>query len=118
MIFSTQFPFRTWKPACISAWAFFLIFEALIGYDKYTSTQPLCPYSDEDYPSWYWYTCYGVLGAWVIIWLILLIKIIQIKQLEDKIPHIVALNIVSIGTVATALALVLNWGGLCIDVLG
>ena len=80
--------------------------------------EPICPYSDQDYPSWYWYICYGVLGAFVIIWLVVMGKISQIKRLEEKVPHIVACNVVSMGTVATVLALCFNWGGLCIDVLG
>lgn len=109
---------RTWRPACVGAWSFFLIFQVLIGYDKYKSVQPLCPYSDFEYPRWYWYICYGVLGAFIIIWFVVLSKISQIENLEDKVPHLVAFNIVSMGTLATILALVLNWGGVCIDVLG
>ena len=108
---------RTWRPVCILAWTFVFIFQALIGYDKYSSPQPLCPYSDANYPSWYWHISYGVLGAWVIIWFVILSKIFQINELEDKVPHLVAFNIVSIGTFSTALALFLNWGGICSDVL-
>ena len=109
---------RTWRPACIGAWTFFLICQAAIGLDKCISENPLCPYSDKDYPLWYWYICYGVLGAFAIIWLAVLSKISQIQQLEDKVPHLIAFNIISMGTLATILALFLNWGGLCVDVLG
>ena len=42
----------------------------------------------------------------------------QIEDVADKVPHLVAFNIVSMGTLATFLSLILNWGGLCIDVLG
>ena len=89
-----------------------------MGYNKYTNYQPLCPFTDLYYPRWYWYTSFGVLGAFVIVWLVVLSKISQIKELEDKIPHLVAFNIVSMGTLATVLAIFLNWGGLCIDMLG
>lgn len=109
---------RTWRSVCTCAWSFFLIYQALIGYDKLASVKPICPYSDQDYPSWYWYTCYGVLGAFVIIWLVVLGKLSQIQALEEKVPHIVAFHVISMGTVATILALIFNWGGLCIDVLG
>ena len=94
------------------------MYQALIGYDRFKSADPLCAFDDHDYPLWYWHTCYAVLGAFVIIWLVVLSKISQIHQLEDKVPHLVAFNIVSMGTLATILALVWNWGGLCIDVLG
>lgn len=89
-----------------------------MGYDHYSSHQPLCPFSDHDYPTWYWYTSFGVLGAFVIIWLVSLSKISQIHDLEDKVPHMVAFHIVSMGTLATILSLFFNWGGLCIDILG
>ena len=89
-----------------------------MGCNYYTSYQPLCRFTDLNYPKWYWYTSFGVLGAFVIVLLVVLSKISQIKELEDKVPHIVALNIVSMGSLATAMALFLNWGGLCIDVLG
>ena len=89
-----------------------------MGYDQYKSVKPLCPHSDVEYPRWYWYICYGVLGAFIIIWFVVLSKISQIEILEDKVPHLLAFNIVSMGTLATILALVWNWGGVCIDVLG
>ena len=54
----------------------------------------------------------------MIIWLVVLSKISQIDELEDKVPHMVAFHIVSMGTMATILSLLFNWGGLCIDVLG
>ena len=87
-------------------------------YDRYASIHPLCPHSSLQYPIWYWHTCYGVLGAFIILWFVILSKISQITELVDKVPHILAFNIVSMGTLATILALVLDWGGLCIDVLG
>ena len=79
---------------------------------------PLCPYNDFNYPYWYWYSNFGVFGAYILIWTALIIKIVQIESAVEKTPHLVAFNIVSIGMVATALAVILDWGGVCIDILG
>lgn len=94
------------------------MYEVLIGYDKISSEHPLCPFTDRYYPFWYWYICYGVLGAFIITLLLVISKISQIRELEDKVPHMVACNIILISTIASILAFVLNWGGVCIDVLG
>ena len=90
----------------------------MIGYDQYVNKNPLCPYNDFEYPYWYWYSNFGVLGAYILIWIALIIKIVQIESALEKTPHLVAFHIVSIGMVATALALFLDWGGVCIDRLG
>ena len=103
---------------CIGSWSFFVIYQALIGYDKYASFQPLCSFSDKDYPIWYWHICSGVFGAWIIIGFAVLIKISQISEMDDKVPHIVAFNIVSMGALASGMALTLDWGGICMDTLG
>jgi signal transduction histidine kinase len=45
-------------------------------------------------------------------------KLFQLKEGSKRVPLLVAINIVTIGTVATILALCFEWGGVCIDVLG
>ena len=107
-----------WQPACISAWTLFIIYQTLIGYDKFANPHSLCPHDDYSYPMWYWYSCFGVLGAFVFVWIALLTKISNIQSAQEKTPHLIAFNIVSMGTLATVFALVLDWGGICIDVLG
>lgn len=109
---------RYWRSACTISWGLFLLYEAIIGYDKFAHEDPLCPLSDENFPVWYWYSNFAVFGAFVFVWLTLFIKVNQIHSAKEKIPHLVAFNIVSMGTLATGLALFFDWGGLCIDVLG
>jgi len=88
-----------------------------LGCDKFLSSSPLCPHSDFDYGNIYWYICYGVLGGFLIVWISLLTKIIQSTPGSERVPYFTAFNIVSMGTIATILA-VMDWGGVCIDVLG
>ena len=118
IFFKHYFLLRTWKPACATAWTIFIVLEVVIGYDKFTSEHPLCPYADRYYPDWYWYINYGVLGAFIITLLLVISKISQIQAIEDKVPHLVACNIILIATIASILAFIWNWGGVCIDVLG
>ena len=79
--------------------------------------KPLCAFSDSKYNSWYWYLNYSVLGAFAIIWGVLFAKILQSKPGNERVPSLTAFHIVSMGTIATLLA-VIGWGGTCIDVLG
>eukprot|EP01041_Mallomonas_annulata_P012288 gene12288-25843_t len=108
---------RWWIPACALAWSIFFIYEIGIGCDKIFSKHPLCPYSDIDFGNWYWSINYIVLGGFFLTWIMLLMKIIQMKPGPARVPHFTAFNIVSIGTIATLLALVWNWGGVCEDAL-
>lgn len=95
-----------------------MVFEALMGYDKLVNENPLCPYSDKDYGSWYWYTCYCVLGAFFFVWVMLLLKLINCGPSRERIPFFTAFHIVSMATVSTFLSLVFEWGGVCIDLFG
>jgi len=79
---------------------------------------PLCKYNDYDYPLWYWRTCFGALGGFILTSFILLARIIYSKPGFECVPFYTAFNIAFMGTIATALSLYFNWGGVCIDVLG
>eukprot|EP01041_Mallomonas_annulata_P002749 gene2749-5415_t len=109
---------RWWKPACITAWVFFISYEVSICLDQMLNPYPLCPHSDVDYGYWYWFTNHLVLGGFILTWIMLFTKIVQMKAGPLRVPYLTAFNIVSMGTLATTMAVVWNWGGVCIDVLG
>ena len=82
-----------------------------MGYNYYTSKHLICRFTDLDYPiqvvlvHLFWSTgslCDSFVGYFS--------KISQIKELEEKVPLLVALNIVTLGFLATAMAQFLNWG--------
>ena len=98
--------------------AIFVVYEVIIGADYLTSNSPLCPYSDRMYSFWYHVVNYFVLGGFCFTWSILLIRIYQAPEGNERVPFITAFSIVSMGTVATILAVVFNWGGVCVDQLG
>jgi len=111
---------RLWIPAVGSAWTFFIVYMLGMGLDKtLNGPKALCPYTDEDYPEWYWWINMNVLGGFIIIWLVLVMKIATVSNEGNyRTPLYVALNIVTMGTIATVLATLFNAGGVCIDVLG
>ena len=115
---SDKFRTRWWKPSCILAWGIFLAFEIYIGLDRIYSKNPLCPHSDLKYGKWYWYTIVVVFGGFLTTWGELLTKIVQSNPGNERVPYLTAFNIVTMGTLATLLSLVFDWGGVCIDVLG
>jgi len=79
---------------------------------------PLCTETDYDYPLWYWRICFTVLGGFILTWFSILMRIVYSKPGFECVPFYTTFNIVSMGTIATVLSLFLNWGGVCIDVLG
>ena len=109
--------FRYWKVGCIQAWLCFIFFEAYVYYDRKNSAKPLCPHSDKDFGAVYWYINYAVLGGFVITLMSMITKLLYSDPLFETVPILVAVNIVSMGVIATTLALVFEWGGVCIDQL-
>jgi hypothetical protein len=82
--------------SCIAAWLFFIIYEILIRCDQVYSREPLCPY-DDDFGKFYWYSCYGVFGGFLLIFCSVILKIFHTKKKNRRAPLILALNIVAIG---------------------
>jgi hypothetical protein len=109
---------KWWLQMCVPAWLLFIIFELAVFFDRQYSKKPLCPHSDHHFPEWYWYTNFGVLGGFIVVLFVLLLKMIQSESGSKRITSLVAFNIVLMGTIATILALCFEWGGMCIDVLG
>jgi len=74
---------------------------------------------EEDFgrPEWYVGINYACLGGFFMIWSALAIKISLMGPSKARSVMFVALNIVSMGMIATVLAVVYEWGGVCVDML-
>ena len=110
--------FLHWKTACTAAWSLFIIMQYYLWYDRTYSVSPLCSYSDEDYGGLYWYIIFAVFGGFAMIWMALVVKFFLFNQSGELVPVLMALNIVSMGSIATLWALFIDEGGVCVDVLG
>ena len=89
-----------------------------MGISNLYASHPLCPYDDQDYPRWYWNISYGVLGIWLFMWIALLMKLSNAKSMKERVPHLVAVNIISMSVISSILEMVPKWNGVCIDALG
>mmetsp|Transcript_3773 Transcript_3773/g.5315 ORF Transcript_3773/g.5315 Transcript_3773/m.5315 type:complete len:648 (+) Transcript_3773:74-2017(+) len=108
---------RRWKAACVYSWLFFIICELLIGWDRFTNKYPICPHMGTDFKIWYLLGFFSILSGFIITWVIMLGRLFITKTTLQRTSYLIFFNIVSMGMVATFLAL-FDWGGVCIDVLG
>ena len=108
---------RTWHTMLGSAVAYFVVFQAAFGVANLSHMTPMCPHTSEGFPFWYFASCYSVLGGFMMIWLLLVVKVLTIKEENKRVPIWVALGIVTMATISTILG-IFDWGGVCIDVLG
>lgn len=106
-----------WKKACGVAWAVFVPYEIAIGLDRLYSKHPLCPYNASSFNDWFRPITCGVVGGFVLLWLLMIDKLRQIRCEYKRVPLLVAFNIVTIATITSILSVVFAWGGVCIDVL-
>jgi uncharacterized membrane protein len=89
---------KWWKEICFAAWLFFILFETAIRYNQLYSNQPLCPYSDLDVDKeWYWPVRYATLGGVILILITVIVKILQMKKKDKKVPLYIAFHIIALG---------------------
>jgi len=109
---------RKWATASSTAVLIFVIYEIFILFNNEFYENPLCPGEDHHFPSWYWSINYSVCGAFGITWVMLLSKLIKTQKSHLRIPYLTTLCLVTLGFLTTLMALVNNWGGICIDMFG
>ena len=110
---------KWWKHALALAWVVYICFQVGFGIDHAVNgEQSLCPYNDENFPGWYYRINYCVVGGFVLIFLVLLIKIISIDPGNHRVPLIINLHIVGMGLVSAVISIIVDTGGICVDVLG
>jgi hypothetical protein len=108
---------RWWKKLLVVAWINFIIFQLIVGYDRRFSEKPLCPYSASSFGKTYWCFCFSCLGAFMMICLVLFYRVASTQLGHHRVPHVLALNIAAMGTIASWLSIVHEWGGVCIDAM-
>ena len=90
--------YKWWKEICWAAWLFFILFEIAIRYDQLHSVQPLCPYSDQDVDrEWYWPVRYAIFGGFILVLITVIVKMLQMKKSDRKVPLLIAFHIILIG---------------------
>ena len=109
---------RTWKTYVVSSWSFFIAYQLFMCLNHAFSSNPICALPVNGYSDVFWYIHYCCLGAFIFIWITLVIKLFQFNDARHKrIPLLVSFSIVTMTTIATFLAVVVKSGGFCLDVL-
>ena len=90
----------------------------LISVQAYTLEKPICTISPINYGSFYSVASVATLSGFFFTFMMLLVKICQASPGKERIPSLLALNVIAMGLLFTVLVVVFNWDGICIDVLG
>ena len=100
------------------SWIIFLTYGVLISIQFYSVSEPLCGINPGAYGTFYSVASVSTLSGFVFTFMMLVIKIVQASPGKERIPSMLALNVISMGLLFTVLVVVFNWIGICIDVLG
>lgn len=84
----------------------------------YVSSTPLCAISPHGYGSFFSFASAAALSGFFFTFLMLLFRILHARPGKDRIPSIIALNVVLMGLLSTLNFVLFNWVGVCIDTLG
>lgn len=100
------------------AWIQWLTLQIGMEWNHISSARAICPYDDYQYPTWYWYSLFLMLGGFLILQLVLIIKILMSRPGIERQTYFPTLNVIVLATLSLLLAVTSNWGGLCVDSIG
>ena len=103
---------------CVLSWSIFMLYGILISTQSYLSSKPLCANIPSGYGAFYSFACAATLSGFLFTFLMLLVRTIQATPGKDRVPSMLALNVVSMGLLSTLSFVLFNFNGVCIDVLG
>ena len=105
--------------ACAYSWVIFLVYEILISIQSYTAAKPLCAIVPNDSVSpFYNFSCAAAVSGFIFTFVMLSVRISQMMPGNERVPSMVALDVVLKGLLCTLVFVVFNLNGICIDVLG
>ena len=111
---------RKWKFACVCSWVVFLLYEMLMSIQSYTATNPLCAVTPNELgsSSFYTFACAAAVSGFFFTFLMLSLRISQMLPGKERVPSLLALDVVLKGLLSTLIYVTFHWNGVCIDVLG
>ena len=110
--------FRKWKIVCVVSWVVFIVYEIIISLQYYLLENPLCGITHTDNGFFYIFACAATVSGFFFTVIMLIVRLFEARPGIERIPSIIALNVVSIGLLFSILFGVFNWNGICVDVLG
>ena len=96
----------------------FLLYEIIIYAQSYAAKTPLCGLKPKELGPFHYFACAAAVSGFFFTFLMLSVRISQMTG-QERIPSIVALDIVFKGLLSTIIFVIFNdLNGICIDVNG
>ena len=103
---------------CSLSWAICFLFVILITTQSYVFSDPVCTIVPNEYGSFYSFACAIALSGFFFTFMMLSVRIFQASPGNERIPSMIAWNIILVGFLSTLSFVVFNFNGVCVDVLG
>ena len=109
---------RKWKLACCLSWTICFSYIILITTQSYVFPEPICNIVPFEYGHFYSFACAVAVSGFFFFLVQLSVRIFYAFPGNERVPSIIALNIIFMGFLFTLSFAAYNWNGVCIDVLG
>ncbi len=96
----------------------FIVYELVISLQLYLLEKPLCGIRATEYGFFYTFACAATVSGFFFTVIMLIVRVFEARPGVERIPSIIALNVVSIGLLFSIMFGVFNWNGICVDDLG
>lgn len=109
---------RKWKLVLCLSWGVCFFYVILISIQPYVFQHPICTIVPHEYGSYYSFACAAAVSGFFFTFMMLTVRIFHANPGCERIPSIIAWNIILVGLLSTLSFVAFNWNGLCIDALG
>ena len=110
---------RKWKLASLYSWVIFLVYEISISIQSYTAAKPICAIIPiELASSFYYFACAAAVSGFLFTFMMLSVRISSMMPGQERVPSLMALDVVLKGLLCSLAFFLFKWNGICIDVLG
>ena len=109
---------RKWKLACCLSWTTCFLYITLITTQSYVFSEPVCNSVPFEYGHFYLFACAVAVSGFFFYFMQLSVRIYYALPGNERVPSIIALNIIFMGFLFTLYFAAFNWNGVCIDVFG
>ena len=103
---------------CIFSWTVFIVYEIIMSMQTYLLEKPLCGITPTEYGYFFVFACAATVSGFFFTVVMLIMRIFEARPGIERIPSIIALNVVSIGFLFSVMFVAFNWNGICIDIVG
>lgn len=109
---------RKSNTVCLLSWAMCFLYVILITLQSYAFPQPICNIVPNGYGSFFPFACAAAVSGFFFTFMMLSVRIFQASPGNERVPSLIALNVISVGLLSTLTFVAFNFNGVCIDAFG